>query len=315
MASTVLRRGNALACRNCDLLNLSHRCTLRHPPRESFTIVAKYSQLPKLQPGNNPILVDGRTADNSLVKMSICAHLLVMGDTDDTTTETGVGAAIAIVALISVGLRFYTHHYTHAGFRFDDWLILASLIFFIATDIVVVLDPNGSYVASTPGIEYTPADVLYTNIIFIASILYFPITSTTKLSIILLYNRLFSVRKAFRRRIIVLCIAVIGDPRFCFNYNIFWLATGITEAILDVFIIIVPIEVVSKLQLNTRKKIAHVTNRTAHMEVPLYLASSKLGAVMFLTAAFHQLARLRYGPQCTLELESSVDAFQCVGLS
>lgn len=166
-----------------------------------------------------------------------------MGDTDDTTTETGVGAAIAIVALISVGLRFYTHHYTHAGFRFDDWLILASLIFFIATDIVVVLgrcsmiltlhstafylsfrtsyikitsflansiDPNGSYVASTPGIEYTPADVLYTNIIFIASILYFPITSTTKLSIILLYNRLFSVRKAFRRRIIVLCIAVIG---------------------------------------------------------------------------------------------------------
>ncbi|KAI0445342.1 hypothetical protein F4803DRAFT_560239 [Xylaria telfairii] len=195
-----------------------------------------------------------------------------MGYVDDATAETGVGAAIAIAALISVGLRFCARHYTHVGFRFDDWLVLASLIFFITTYIVVVIIgtiyPNGAYVASTRGIKYTPADVLYTRISFIATAFYFPITSTTKLPILLLYNRLFFIRKEFRRQIIVLFIAVIGyglgttianllnciplkyawidnlaDPRFCFNYNIFCIATGITEAVLDLFIIIVPIEV------------------------------------------------------------------------
>ncbi|KAI1123035.1 hypothetical protein F5Y10DRAFT_286548 [Nemania abortiva] len=164
---------------------------------------------------------------------------------DENAAETGVGAAIAAVAIISVGLRFYTRYYKRAG------------------------------------IEYSPADVLFTKINFIATVFYFAITSTTKLSILLLYNRLFSVSDSFRRQIIALCIAVIGyglgatianllscipikytwinnleDSRFCFNYNVFWFATGIAEAVLDIFIIIVPIRVVAQLQLNLRKRIA-----------------------------------------------------------
>ncbi|KAI0184477.1 integral membrane protein [Xylaria flabelliformis] len=204
---------------------------------------------------------------------------------DDADTETGVGAAIAVVAIITVVLRFYVRYYKHAGFKWDDWLILASLIFVIVTDILVVyansINPNGAEVASTPGAEYSPADVVYTKFSFVATVLYFAITTTTKLSILLLFNRLFSVDDSFRRQIVILSIAVLGygigstianflnciplkyvwinslaDPRFCINYNIFWFATGLTEAALDVCILLMPIGVVARLQLSTRKRIA-----------------------------------------------------------
>jgi hypothetical protein len=130
-------------------------------------------------------------------------------------------------------------------------------------------------------VENSPADLLYTKFSFIATVLYFAITSTTKLSILFLYDRLFSVSATFRRQIIILCIAVIGywvgstiadllncipikytwvnslaDPRYCINYNIFWFVTGVVEAFIDVLILLLPIEVVANLQLNTKKKIA-----------------------------------------------------------
>ncbi|KAI1184330.1 hypothetical protein F5B17DRAFT_433715 [Nemania serpens] len=204
---------------------------------------------------------------------------------EDSSIETGVGASIAVLSIILVGLRFYVRYYMHVGFKWDDWLILVSLIFVIATDILVVyansIAPNGAYVASTPGIQYSPEDVLYTKLSYIATVLYFAITSTTKLSILLLYNRLFSVNGSIRRQMIILSIAVIGyglgsiianllncipieytwinnlaDPRFCFNYNIFWFATGIVEAVLDLFILALPIGIVVRLHLTTRKRIA-----------------------------------------------------------
>ncbi|KAI1173652.1 integral membrane protein [Nemania sp. FL0916] len=205
---------------------------------------------------------------------------------EELTAETGVGATIAALVIICVGLRFYSRHHTRAGFKLDDWLILASLLLLIATDAVVVyangLAPNVAYIASTPGIEeFGPAAALYTEISFIATVFYFLITSTTKLSILVLYNRLFSVSKLLKRQIIILSIAVVSygigssvanllnciplkyswinnldDPRYCFNYNVFWLATGVVEAVLDVFIILLPIGAVAKLQLSLRKKIA-----------------------------------------------------------
>ncbi|KAI1328074.1 hypothetical protein F5Y16DRAFT_164960 [Xylariaceae sp. FL0255] len=198
---------------------------------------------------------------------------------------TGVGAAIAAVAIISVGLRFYARYYKRAGFKIDDWLVLVSLILVILTDILVLLsnsiDPNGAYVASTPGIQYSPADVVYTKINFVATFFYFAITSSTKLSILCLYRRLFSVGESSRRQIMIGCVAVVAygigaivanflncipikytwinnlaDPRYCFNYNIFWFVTGIIEAVLDLFIISIPIAVVAKLHLTARKRIA-----------------------------------------------------------
>ncbi|RWA13051.1 hypothetical protein EKO27_g2057 [Xylaria grammica] len=201
----------------------------------------------------------------------------------------GLGVAIAVLGIVVVGLRFYTRYNKQAGLKWDDWLILVSLLLALATDVLVVysnsLYPNTDdpTEADDLGVEVEngPEDIISNQFSFAATVLYFSITSTTKLSILLLYNRLFSVSAMFRRQIIVLSIVVIGyglgstiahtlscvpleyywdrggaDPRFCFNYNIFWFATGICEALIDVLLLLLPIGVVAKLQLSTKKKVA-----------------------------------------------------------
>ncbi|KAI0973302.1 hypothetical protein F4678DRAFT_426392 [Xylaria arbuscula] len=198
---------------------------------------------------------------------------------DDTGTTIIVGAIVGVLAIIAVLLRFWVRYYRRSGFSWDDWFILISILSIIAIDAVDLyatsINPNGAAAASSNGeIEYTPLDELYTKISFTSTVLYFTLTSTTKLSILFLYNRLFSVNPSFRRQVIAMIIIVtsfwistvvadllnciplkwtwlnsLDDPRYCFNYNYFWLASGIVEAVIDVFILLLPIPVVSRLRL------------------------------------------------------------------
>lgn len=48
----------------------------------------------------------------------------------------------------------------------------------------------------------------------------------------------------------------LADPRYCFNYNIYWFATGICEAFIDSLIFIIPIRAVLGLQLKPKQKFA-----------------------------------------------------------
>lgn len=132
-----------------------------------------------------------------------------------------------------------------------------------------------------PNYQLSPADMEYIKLGFIATVLYFTITSATKLSILLMYNRLFSVDIAFRRQVLAVGALVLGfwigctvadllsciplewtwlntleDPRYCINYNVYWMASGCVEALIDLLIILMPIRVVNGLQLNFSKKIA-----------------------------------------------------------
>ena len=95
-----------------------------------------------------------------------------------------------------------------------------------------------------------------------------------------MYNRIFAVRGSFRLQILVLCLLVTGywigctvatltnciplewswinglaDARYCFNYNIFWMATGACEVVLDVAILALPVRAVFSLQLTLRRRI------------------------------------------------------------
>ncbi|KAI1356107.1 hypothetical protein F5Y01DRAFT_268545 [Xylaria sp. FL0043] len=203
---------------------------------------------------------------------------------DENDTIIIVGAIVGVLALIAVILRFYVRYHRRSGFSWDDWFILISILSVIAIDAVDLyatgIDPNGAAAASSNGkIEYTQVDVLFTKITFTGTVLYFTLTSTTKLSILFLYNRLFSVNTSFRLQVVVLIIVVTGfwigtvvadllnciplewtwlnsldDPRYCFNYNYFWLATGIVEAVIDIAILSLPIPVVSRLRLKGSKR-------------------------------------------------------------
>ena len=145
------------------------------------------------------------------------------------------------------------------------------------------INPNGANVASNtdPNYLYTDNDMEYNKLTFIAVVVYYTIVSATKLSILFMYRRLFWINASFRREVIVVSVAVVGfwigttvanllnciplewtwrnsldDPRYCFNYNIFFLAAGVVEAFIDVVIIIMPIRVVMRLRLDQSKKIA-----------------------------------------------------------
>ena len=111
------------------------------------------------------------------------------------------------------------------------------------------------------------------------SLLYFFITSTTKLFFLLLLHRLFAISGSFRVQIYIAEAAVVAfcisatvadllnfiplewtwkngnaDPRYCINYNSFWLITGIFESVIDLFILALPIGMVFTLHLERSKK-------------------------------------------------------------
>ncbi|KAI1129155.1 hypothetical protein F5Y10DRAFT_291393 [Nemania abortiva] len=208
-------------------------------------------------------------------------------DSVDATT-LGLGVVIALLGVIAVGLRFYMRYTKQAGFEWDDWLILASLLLALATDVLVVYcytnAPTADSIDTIDDNDPSTANdvllVLINKLNFVPTVTYFSITSTTKLSILLLYNRLFSVSEVFRQQIIFLFIVVtiywLGstiadilscipikyyfdgatDLRYCFDYNAFWFATGISEAFIDLLILLLPLGVVSKLQLSIKKRVA-----------------------------------------------------------
>jgi hypothetical protein len=150
-------------------------------------------------------------------------------------------------------------------------LIIASTV--SATGPAAASDLHGEHYV------YTPEDVLYTKIIFSTSILYFFTTSITKTSILLLFHRIFSINDNMRKYIYVGISAVIGflisstiadllnciplkwtwlngeaDPRYCINYNMFWLGTGIAESVIDLYILALPLTMVSTLHLERGRK-------------------------------------------------------------
>lgn len=130
-----------------------------------------------------------------------------------------------------------------------------------------------------PSYVFTPADIKYTKITFSTTVLYFFITCTTKFSLLLLLHRIFGINRSFRIQIYIVEAAVVAfwisatvadclncvplewtwkngnaDPRYCINYNTFWLVTGIFESVIDLAILALPLGMVSTLQLNRSKK-------------------------------------------------------------
>ncbi|KAJ8069736.1 hypothetical protein OCU04_000160 [Sclerotinia nivalis] len=101
------------------------------------------------------------------------------------------------------------------------------------------------------------------------------------MSILFMYNRIFSVSRAFRFQVLSVGAMVmvfwigctvanllncrplkwtwlnsLDDPRYCFNYNIFWMASGCAEAFIDVLIITIPIRMTLGLHLDKARKFA-----------------------------------------------------------
>jgi hypothetical protein len=214
-------------------------------------------------------------------------HLIKMSSI--TTTEVddyAAGGVVIPLAIIFVALRFYTRFITKAGLSWDDWLILVSVIFMAVTAIILIyanaIDSNGVVASQNmdPDYVYTDQDHYYLELSFLPSIFYFTIVGSTKLSILLMYNRVFFVDNVFRHQLIGACILVVSfwigctvatltnciplyqswwttlpNPKYCFNFNTFWVASGSVEVAIDLIILTLPIQVIHKMELSIKKKI------------------------------------------------------------
>ncbi|KAI1264043.1 hypothetical protein F5Y18DRAFT_392365 [Xylariaceae sp. FL1019] len=191
-------------------------------------------------------------------------------DGENAVTIAVIGVAVTVTALLAVALRFYARYYVKVRFELDDWFILSALLVTLGTEALVFVaaarQDNDKFVAMVG---------------WIASVDYYFITCATKMSLLCLYHRIFSIDQSFRRQVIIGSVVVVGfwigstvanltscipirytwinhdlDPRYCFNFNNFWLATGIIEAVFDIILLVMPIRMVKKLQMNKTKKIA-----------------------------------------------------------
>ena len=143
------------------------------------------------------------------------------------------------------------------------------------------MDPTGGLAVdnNSPGFDYTP-HIIYLKLSFITSILYFSMISAIKISILLMYRRIFSVDPSFRLQSLLIGIVVsifwiattiatltnciplkyswigLSDPAHCFNYNIFWMVTGALEVVIDTMILALPVRIVLGLQLSRKRRVA-----------------------------------------------------------
>ncbi|KAI1478733.1 hypothetical protein F4774DRAFT_410726 [Daldinia eschscholtzii] len=197
-----------------------------------------------------------------------------------------INGLVIVMATASVALRFYTRIFTHAGLKADDWLILFALITALMTAVLVVwgnsANPNGLRASENtdPNYVYSSLDHLYIRLSYASSILYFTVAGATKLGILLMYHRIFAVSPIFRYQLFAVSALVVGwwfgctvaalrkckdleaglmstlnDPRYCFNFNVFWMAAGVCEILLDTWILALPVSVVARMQYSSRQKL------------------------------------------------------------
>ncbi|KAI3393578.1 hypothetical protein diail_3927 [Diaporthe ilicicola] len=206
---------------------------------------------------------------------------------NEAMTTTIVGAVAIVLAVVSTGLRFYARFHKKAGLWWDDWLALVAVLAAVAAGVLVLaaslVDPDAAWLLSEndPGYAYTAANQLDLELAFVADVLYFTVVAPAKASLLLMYTRIFSVSGApFRLQVVVLGAAVaafwaastlatifncwpiqwswlnsLSPADHCINYNIFWLAMGVVEEVLDICILVLPVRQVMKLQLSPQKKV------------------------------------------------------------
>ncbi|KAI1458866.1 hypothetical protein F4805DRAFT_105602 [Annulohypoxylon moriforme] len=206
-------------------------------------------------------------------------------DEADTATLV-VSFLVIILAVVSGALRFYTRIFTKAGLGPDDWMMTSAMILaIIAATLLIwgnVINPDGIAVSNStdPDYVYSADDVLYFKITYAILLLYYAVTSATKLGVLFMYSRIFSVNNFVRNQIYVLEFLVAGwwlgctitcltgckpfsarwgngalDPNKCYDLNIFWAASGACEVFLDILILSLPIIMVARMNIPLKQKL------------------------------------------------------------
>jgi hypothetical protein len=184
--------------------------------------------------------------------------------------------------LVDISRNFASIHNWHYLFiRYGS--LLGTLIYLgirKLTDFLgIIKDPDGgaNMDRDSPTFDYAPR-VTYMKVSFSIAILYFSLIGTIKISILLMYRRIFAV-DSFRQQSLVVGVIVVlwwlsgtiatavycvpleqfwvgpSAGGYCWNYNIFWMVMGAIEVVIDTAILLLPVRMVWPLQLNLQNKI------------------------------------------------------------
>lgn len=130
---------------------------------------------------------------------------------------------------------------------------------------------------NSPTFDYAP-HATFLKVSFITAILYFSVVTAIKISILLMYRRIFSV-DYFRLEsllvgIIVVVWWIVGTIAtiisclpidrlwmgpsvggYCFDFNIFWMAMGAVELVVDILILLLPVNVILGLRMSKQQRV------------------------------------------------------------
>ncbi|KDB20632.1 hypothetical protein H109_07385, partial [Trichophyton interdigitale MR816] len=184
---------------------------------------------------------------------------------------------VVIVAGVFVAIRLVSR-YLRSGIQVDDWTILAALVLsvlFSTTQNVAVGYGFGKHDWDITD-EQEKKSLKW---ILVAQVLYKLVICLAKVSILLLYLRIFYVHQYFRRICICLVVFTIlsgiafipptiwqcspveaywdrSIPHTCLSSFPNWLSYAIINITTDVILLVLPVQQILRLQLTKRDKIA-----------------------------------------------------------
>ena len=194
-----------------------------------------------------------------------------------------VNIVTLVVAISAVLLRLISRWLSATHFWWDDFLITVSLVLtFGSSAFTFVAADHGA--GKHQALVSKQDQAMLAQIIYGIEILYGPLVTAIKCSILTLYLRLFGVRPAFRKTVYVMlalvggwCIAVFfaaifqaSPPRLFWttnlkdlpqgahhiDFNAYLIGTAVPNVAMDFAILLLPMGIVWQLQMSKRKKCA-----------------------------------------------------------
>ena len=184
------------------------------------------------------------------------------------------------LSLTAVSLRLWTRRMIRASIDIDDWLIIFSVVVFLAfcgNVLVGVYTIGGGQVYSDPS-EAALKEVQYLKSEYAIPPVNALDMTLIRLSITCFYRRLFDVssyRKAINitigANLLWFIVTIIADllycipiqkfwtpdgPGSCFDFAVYFLVIELLDLLLDIVVICLPIRVIFSLQLSRRRKFA-----------------------------------------------------------
>ncbi|KAI1179135.1 hypothetical protein F4777DRAFT_534454 [Nemania sp. FL0916] len=198
-------------------------------------------------------------------------------------TIWGLGITFSIISIAAVVLRFKARKIQGQKLGPDDWTILISLILTLAqtADILVATQLGGlgthSKLTSDGKSQNPQADVVFGKTGYVLEIITWPTVGITKISILLMYKRIFATRKFITMTWVLIGVVVAWTLSFtlaftfscipiqsqwdhsieysCINVVALFTTALVTDVVTDFLILILPIYKVWGLQMALGRKV------------------------------------------------------------